>query len=43
MQLVDDKNPSRDCQDKRVWRDDVEGQFSVKSMYYTIKYRTGKE
>jgi len=30
MQLVDDKNPNRDCQDMRVWRDDVEGQFYVK-------------
>lgn len=35
MQLVDEKNPSRDCQDRRVQRDDVKGLF-VKSLYFIL-------
>jgi len=33
MQLIDDKNPSRDCQDRR---DDVESQFFVKLAYFML-------
>lgn len=36
IQLVDDKNSNKDCHDKKVWRDDVEGLFFVKSAYFTL-------
>jgi len=36
MQLVASKNSSKDCQDRRVWRDDVEGQLSVRSSYFML-------
>jgi len=29
----------RDCQDRKVWRDDVEGQFYVKSSYFVLYNR----
>jgi len=36
MQLIDCKNPTKDCQDRR---DDVEGQFFVKLTYFML-YKT---